>query len=769
MAKQAAAVEVNAFVKGLVTEASPMTFPDNASLDELNLVLNKDGSRKRRFGMDLESGYTVINSTQNLTASVSLNSFSWKSPGGFSNREFAVVQFGTQLNFFDSYQLPISRNLLKQVYLSNDPTSVVSITSVDGVLVVVNGDGVVYVFTFDGTNINQDSGRLKIRDLFGVEDKIDGSDLLAGSGLSIRPVNTTNAHLYNLRNQTFAIPRFRGTGPGAETLFDCITSFRTTSGKYPSNSDNVISYLYSNPNDLDDRTTKRYFQDDNINNPIGTHRAPVGYFIIDAFNRGSSRLSEYQIMMTTYPTNTVNITSLPTDQTPGGANVVSAYAGRVWFSGFSSQLNGGDSQSPRMGSYVLFSRLVQSNADIYKCYQEGDPTSSELPDLVDTDGGFIRLDGAYNIQRLINVGDSLMVIAENGVWRVTGGSGYGFKATDYLTSKITEHGSISPNSVVLVDNTIMYWSDDGIYHVTKNQYGDWAANNLTTTSIQTYYDKIASLSKKFAIGIYDSYLRQVRWLYNNQIDASTKSMELILDLNLGAFYPAQIPPLTGSQYPRVMGVLRAPPYQLVTKNRELINSSGELISSNDGSSVTVSGTVLDSSLSEIYYIVATGISNGGVNYTFAIYNDVEFLDWKSIDGVGVDAGGFLLTGWTGMGDFQRQKQVPYITVYSRKTETGFSTEYVPLNSSSIILQSQWNWTNSAESGKWGNPFQCYRHKRLWTPEFQSSGFDDGESVVVTRNKLRGRGRVLSLRFSTEPKKYFNLVGWSFIATVNGSV
>jgi hypothetical protein len=44
--------QYNTFVKGLVTEAGPLTYPENASLDEENFVLNRDGSRQRRLGMD---------------------------------------------------------------------------------------------------------------------------------------------------------------------------------------------------------------------------------------------------------------------------------------------------------------------------------------------------------------------------------------------------------------------------------------------------------------------------------------------------------------------------------------------------------------------------------------------------------------------------------------------------------------------------------------------------------------------------------------------
>ena len=52
MAKAINAAEFSTFVAGLITDASPLTFPNNASLDEVNFELNRDGSRNRRLGMD---------------------------------------------------------------------------------------------------------------------------------------------------------------------------------------------------------------------------------------------------------------------------------------------------------------------------------------------------------------------------------------------------------------------------------------------------------------------------------------------------------------------------------------------------------------------------------------------------------------------------------------------------------------------------------------------------------------------------------------------
>lgn len=765
MARQTAAVEVKSFIKGLITEASPLTFPDNASIDEVNFVLNKDGSRKRRNGMDYENNYAIIDTGQTVSDDVGIRSYTWKNPGGFAEIEFIVLQVGTRLTIFNSTNTVVSSSVVATFTIGTDPSNNLSMTSVDGILIVAGGTGDILTFNWDGTTVTQSSGRLKIRDLFGVADVVGGVDLLEGSGVATRPSALASTHIYNLRNQTFAYPHY---ADGVDSPTDCIQRFFTVHSIYPSNSDNVNTYLYANANDESDRTTKRYFDTDNFNNPLGTNRAPVGFFIIDALNRGATRASEYAKLMSENPSLTVGIGTLPTDSTPGGASVVSSFAGRVWFGGFTSQVNDGDSQSPRMTSYVLFSQLVQSPSDIYKCYQEGDPTSSEIPDLIDTDGGFIRLDGAYNIQQMVNVGDSIMVIAENGVWKITGGSGYGFKATDYLTSKITEHGSIAPSSVVIIDNTFMYWSDDGIYHAAPNQYGDWTVSNLTNTTIQTYFDDIDYLTKVRCQGFYDSYTRQVRWLYNNYIGAENDARELVLDLNLSAFYPSELGSIDGS-FPRPLAMIRVPPFKVGNTQANLIDSSANTILLSNGDNVTVTRNIAVSNLSEVYYLTATGVSNSVIQTTFSYYRDSEFLDWKSQNGVGVDAAAYLLTGWTGAGDYQSQKQVPYLTVYSIKTEDGFDSDFILSNESSIKVQSQWNWTNLATAGKWSPQFQAYRHSRVWIPDTVGEAFDDGNLVVTTRNKLRGRGRVLSLRFDTEAGKDFHLLGWSFIVNVNGNV
>ena len=112
----------------------------------------------------------------------------------------------------------------------------------------------------------------------------------------------------------------------------------------------------------------------------------------------------------------------------------------------------------------------------------------------------------------------------------------------------------------------------------------------------------------------------------------------------------------------------------------------------------------------------------------------------------------------------REKSIPYIWFYFTRTEDGFSdagsSDFTLDNPSSCKVQAQWQWANHANSGKWGTEFQAYRLNRLYTPTGASDAFNYGEDVIVTKNKLRGSGKALSLYIKSETGKDMKLLGWA---------
>ena len=105
----------------------------------------------------------------------------------------------------------------------------------------------------------------------------------------------------------------------------------------------------------------------------------------------------------------------------------------------------------------------------------------------------------------------MIVIANNGVWTISGGSDYGFSATNFKTQRISNFGSLGTRCVVEDSSRVLYWSEDGIYAVGKDQIGEYTAQNITLATIQSFYEAISNTAKEKAIGIYDAVGKKIRW------------------------------------------------------------------------------------------------------------------------------------------------------------------------------------------------------------------------------------------------------------------
>lgn len=746
MGRQKATVKINQFIGGLNTEANPLNFPDGVTFSEQNSEIMRDGSRRRRDGFDLDVGSVSVNTGVLLQEGrlIARNQFRWDNPGGESNKQFLVVQVGNYMGIHDisSGDTP-GPVLYSKTFLDKSYDKPLGFTVIDGVLVVASKQATIYTFTYADGVITEDSGKLLVRDFWGVEDTYGNVDLSSPMGISLRPNSLTDAHIYNLRNQTFSTPKVSGNDDTV-TLVDPIDLFATkaaalSSGSfwgsywatifpssganphpltqlYPSNADNVVRFFYPDANLASNRIVERFNAESMLQTPPGSSKAPSGYFVIDSLDRGASRLAQIASL---YSTNTAlahPISTLPEDKTPNGASVLSSYAGRVWYAGFSGGIVNGDNNSPRMSSYVLFSQIVENPQQIFNCYQEADPTSNEDSALVDTDGGFIRLDGAYGIKSLKTIESSLFVFAENGVWRISGSDANSFTPTAFSVSKISDEGCINGLSVITTDLAILYWGHNGIFACVRSEIGDWVSNSISDQSIQSFYKNITVDEKQYSIASYDSFDNTVRWLYGFQ-GGNESSKELILNVKFKAFTHNII-----SNKSAGLGVLSV--------------SMGQRTSS-----VSAPQTV---------YCVMVG-TEPKLQYGFGKYNATTLTnDWQSAGGV--DSPCFLITGSITGGESRVNKGVPYLNTYFKITD---GDEFNGVDSSCLV-SAQWNWTTNSVTGKFSSPRQAYRPFRTGL----------GETILHTRNKIRGSGNSVAFKFESEPNKTFQIYGWEFNINAN---
>lgn len=745
MGRQRAPLKVNQFIGGLNTEANPLSFPDNATFDERNMELLRDGSRVRRNGFGFEEFYESVDTTIPFQQDSNLAraQFRWENPGGLTGSQFIVVQIGNYVGVHDVDQVPLSSTpIFSKVFSSASYSDIFGFASIDGLLVIATGQPELTVLEYKEGVVSESVGELLIRDFFGVEAS-DGTDILTEyQNLQKRPTVASQEHIYNLRNQTFALPKVSGRVNNSVAV-DPIELFLelaiNPTGKRPSNSDNLNYHLVADPNLSANRTVERFNAQSMLETPPNTMRAPSGYFVINALRRGPSRIEQITKLYNENPVLLYPVTNLPADSTPGGASVLAEHAGRVWFAGFSGQVIDGDSQSPTLNSYVFFSQVVKNTSQIFNCFQEGDPTSLINADLVDTDGGFIKIDGAYGIKGLMSVETSLFVFAENGVWKISGDDENGFIATGYTVSKLSDEGCASRNSIVATGPAIIYWGLNGIFAITKDRFGQWGVASISEGTIQTFYDAISTAERRTCAGYFDSLSNSVRWVYGFFGNSGT-SKELVLNTKFQAFTVNEI---AGAN--EDVGVLSISGGQRATLfSNPLVTSEDEPVFVG-ADNVFITLVDLERDPSQSFYCIQTRLSPT-IHYTFGGYNKFyTTYDWAETNPY--DNPAYLITGSVTGGDARVRKSTPYLSVHFKLIG---DTDTDALQSSCFV-SAQWNWTTNASANKFSNPRQAYRPSRT----------DNGNTIVQTRNKIRGSGRSVAFKFESEPEKTMRLYGWEF--------
>lgn len=773
MPKPSQKVELNTFVKGLISEASPLNFPPNASVDELNFELNRDGTRRRRFGMDeeVDAANLWFNGFDTDTTKQSGHgTFIWTSVEGKVDREFVVRYVGNILIFCNLNARSISGGgYLNYLIIPQFPqTATLSFTSIDGKLVVAGGiDSIAQVsYNPDNNTFSYETYRIKVRDVWGIETPgpYETDDMFRGS-----EGQTPITQIYNLQNQSWGVPRKNFVitilDPFGVTakLQDPLQYFLQWKGVYPSNSETVYGGLNFQSASANDLPSERMYPTlwDEVRGSVV--KSAKGYFIIDLLRRGNSRVEAAMANKARFDSEGFGsivrtLTSAPADYTTGGARIVREFAGRVFYAGFDGTVVEGDSRSPNLENMIVFSQLVKSPSDIAKCYQEGDPTSREGNDIVDTDGGFVKISGADKIVGLYPLGSSLMVLATNGVWQLSGGSDYGFTATNYKVSQISKVGVIAPRSIVEEVGKIFFWARDGIYVVGANEMQDMAVQSLTQTTIQKYFESLETRTRESARGVYDVYNKRVRWIMDlGEPFSASGFLELIYDMSINAFYKFEISSANGRYY--IDDLFMGPPYEIEEFDDPVIVGSEQVLVVSEPVVRTI--TEKQNAARTVRYSLISNIA-GGIYGTFGWYRDVGFVDWRRNTG-GVDARAYLLTGAQIAGDSSIYKQVPYLTFHMKETETGLSFDGTPINPSSCRVRSQWDFADSPYSNRWGVSFEVYRPRTIRIRNDDgSTGFD----VITSKSKLRGRGKSFSMFMETSPGYDCYILGWNL--AINGN-
>lgn len=710
----------NSFVKGLITERSELNFPEDASVDELNCSLFKAGNRSKRFGLDFETGHEESSNT--VAQGLLYSTHTWENVGENPSLQYLVVQYGQRLRFYNKGTTPLSAGEVPTSLADSTPyvldmapytyvgglgadASKIAVASVKGRLVVVSPQiGPFYIErdattgAFTVTQID-----FTVRDLSFISDRVTLTEEAAASPSVSRQYDTYNA--------------------GWTT--DTIATYKTAnSNKWPA----LTHPWYSGKTAAGAFSAAEWAKIYSGNSLI----AP-GHFLLDLFNPDRDTAS--------------GLSGVPEAFTPTTRfNSVVAYAGRIWYGGIDSK--------------IYYSQIVEDISQLGNCYQQNDPTSEEFSDLLDTDGGFVRLTEASGIRKLHVFGSSLLVFAENGVWRISGIDGNIFRATDFSVFKVTDFGLSVRGSFIAGQNSVpFWWSYSGIHTVQVTDQGGMVEVNISRDTIQTFWNEIDNTQKATVVSEYDAINNRIAWLYPNANETVDNKLNniLFLDVDLGAYYPWKISDSVGTPV-EVVGTSFYKGSGADTITFTVVDSNGDEVQDSSGNTVVVDLEAGTLKSSEIFFLVRNTTTQ---KLTFATFTNTSFLDW---DDTGYDA--YAEAAYNFIGDLGRRKNSPYITAYMRQTETGFElsgSTYNPLRESSLKVSAYWDFKKTPSS----SPQELYRHKQpLVVNTSDLTDVISPTTVLSTRLKLRGRGKVMRLRFEGVEGKDFNLLGWETLDAMN---
>lgn len=714
------------FVGGLNTEGGYFITPENSWKDGVNIYPNVDGVVQRRNGIDYESLYQLYASAisadqKNLWAFTVGN---WSTVGGNGNLNFFVVQTGYMLSFYDSLSGSVSstrksftidlRTYKATGTTATDGTDVASFASTYGRLIVTTSstNPILVEYTASTDTITVSTITINVRDFEGFESPF------AIDAEKTETEWTTASFLtqakYNLYNQGWT-----------DTLI--ATYKAANANKLPANTKNWIS----GKNTTDDFDAALLNKQD-----FGTSPAPKGRTILNAFSKDRSGI----------------ITS-----TAFRPKVCSFFAGRAWYAGVGS--------AKELGT-VYFSQVLDIIGNVGKCYQQNDPTSEVFSDLLDSDGGTIQIPEAGEIIGLQPLGRGIMVLASNGVWFISG-IDTAFTASNYSVTRVSNVGCTSAKSIVAVEDSLLYWSNTGIYTIAPGtSAAEFSSQNISDKNIKTFYQNIPVLNKIYAEGSYNVSNKLIYWLYSKVDTGSTssgrynKTSVLALDIKLGSWY--------WFDFDTSLGVV---PVSLeISKETTLSSSTYDVLVGADSvlvstDSVVATLSVVNGTVQQFKFLVLHPVTSNNYSFTFADFENTrtastKFKDWYTYNDAGVEQSAYFITGYE-MAEVgpARVKSAQYITTFMKRTETSFDENTNPINPSGCLMQTRWDFTDNSYAGKWQDEVQIYRQLRPFFADPLTT-FDDGYPMVINKNKVRGRGKALQLKFSSETGKDMQMVGWT---------
>lgn len=312
---------------------------------------------------------------------------------------------------------------------------------------------------------------------------------------------------------------------------------------------------------------------------------------------------------------------------------------------------------------VLFSQTVKEDGTGFDlCYQDADPTSTEVSDIVTTDGGYVKFNTMGRGLALKTFNRGVLVFGRDVVYGLISPLESRFTATEYDILELSRAGLISPESVVSTTQQVYYWSPTGIYTIGVNpETGSTIfAQSVSLNTIQTYYNNLAQFSKENCKGVYDYTSNRIYWYFPTNVD-QLNNLDgcLVYDLTYNCFMPQNVTEAEGRSTLDVTEVSQS--YEI--EPTVYLRAGGNKVIAGEDKVLAVDETSTDYHRWTSVQHLITKHDLTGYKFSIGDFNDREFKDWEYYD---YDS--YLVSRPITLGDTYFNKQTPVMQTLFRRTE-----------------------------------------------------------------------------------------------------
>ena len=362
---------------------------------------------------------------------------------------------------------------------------------------------------------------------------------------------------------------------------------------------------------------------------------------------------------------------------------------------------------------VYFSQVIIDNFEsLGRCYQKNDPISDVFSDILDTDGGEILLQDAGNIIAMEPFRTGVLVFCDNGIWYISGTSDTGFTATSYMVNKISPFVLYAPRTVISARDAIIFGGKEACYAITEVAAGQVNIAPITEGTIDS---KWKDFINEETCATYDELKKQVHF-----IKYGTSGEILVFDAKLSAWFPWKV--------------------TLDTLSYTFL----------------FTGSVWNDSLRQSVYCVYDGTEVRFCAESGSLYDFESEGEYQS----------YIVTQPETLGNYTRQKGVPLIQAFFRRTErliSGYlSGEYLYDEPSACNVSLRFDW----DSNKSTTPRQVYKAlpPRFIPPTIPYT-LPFGNEMVTFKDKVRGKGRSVQVKFESVGNSRMDIYGFSLQYTM----